>query len=178
MRPFAEGDAEAFAALNADPEVMRFYPETWSARQSGAALIRYQSSFAEGDQCFCAAELKESGEFVGLIGIGKNPEDMRAVLAGRPEVEIGWRFNRRFWGQGLAPEGARAWLDYCWQELHLPEVIAFTYAGNQPSRRVMEKIGMRYDPSGDFRHTRLPPDHRLSAHVLYRISNPDRANPA
>jgi RimJ/RimL family protein N-acetyltransferase len=56
--------------------------------------------------------------------------------------------------------------------LGLPEIVAFTFRGNIPSRRVMEKIGMARDPAADFEHPRLPPGHPLRPHVLYRIANP------
>jgi len=78
--------------------------------------------------------------------------------------------DRAFWGQGLAPEGARAWLDYGFSTLGLFEIVAFTFAGNAPSRRMMEKLGMIPDAQGDFEHPRLAPGHSLRAHVLYRLT--------
>lgn len=86
-------------------------------------------------------------------------------------MEIGWVLAARCWGQGLAPEGARAWLEYAWH-IGLPEVVAFTAARNQPSRRAMEKIGMCRDPAADFAHPRLAEGHPLRPHVLDRIANP------
>ncbi len=63
-------------------------------------------------------------------------------------------------------------LDYAWNEARLPEVGAFTYRGNLPSRRVMEKLGMRHDSENDFDHPDVTPGHPVRPHVLYRITNP------
>ena len=64
--------------------------------------------------------------------------------------------------------------DHGFGALELPEIVAFTYAGNLPSQRVMTKLGMIRDPSGDFHHPGLPQGHRLAPHVLYRSVNPAR----
>ena len=53
--------------------------------------------------------------------------------------------------------------------LQLPEIVAFTAPVNIPSRRVMEKLGMRHDPGDDFDHPAIPAGHPLQRHVLYRI---------
>ena len=110
-----------------------------------------------------------------LVGLGVIPDYLQAALPGRPRVEIGWQLDKAVWGQGLAPEGARAWLAYGWGTLGLTEIVAFTAAINRPSRRVMEKIGMARDPAEDFDHPRLPDGHPLRRHVLYRIGAPRRA---
>ena len=86
-----------------------------------------------------------------------------------PAVEIGWRLTPDVWNQGLATEGALAVLQLAFEELLLPEVVAFTVPANLPSRRVMEKLGMSHDPQGDFDHPNLPTGHPLRRHVLYRI---------
>ena len=84
-------------------------------------------------------------------------------------MEIGWRLDAAYWNRGLATEGARAVLRYGFEELGLHEIVSFTVPANLPSRRVMEKLGMRHDPAGDFDHPRLPEGHPLRRHVLYRL---------
>jgi len=91
-----------------------------------------------------------------------------------PCVEIGWRLARPWWGQGLATEGAQAALAYGFGRLSLPEIVSFTVPGNVRSRRVMEKLGMRY--SEDFEHPRIEAGHLLRRHVLYRLSRGDWVN--
>ncbi|PWJ85135.1 acetyltransferase (GNAT) family protein [Mesorhizobium loti] len=71
-----------------------------------------------------------------------------------------------------SPEGARAWLDYAWS-IGLPEVAAFTARENAPSQRVMEKIGMIYDPGSDYENPELGESHWLRPQVVYRKQNPN-----
>ncbi len=172
LRPFEERDRVPFAALNADPNVMRYFPATRTAVETDWLLASLRDGLARNGIGFLAAELRDTGTCIGMIGLAFFDDDMRQAIPGHPKVEVGWRLARDYWGQGLAPEGAVACLDYAWKRLGLPEVVAITYRDNLPSRRVMEKIGMTYDPHGDFVHPRLAPDHTLSRHVLYRIENP------
>lgn len=85
---------------------------------------------------------------------------------------IGWRLARAHWGRGYATEAASATLTHAFEALGLPEIVAFTVLGNSASRRVMEKIGMRHDPTDDIDHPGLPDDHPLRRHVLYCIARP------
>jgi ribosomal-protein-alanine N-acetyltransferase/3-dehydroquinate dehydratase/shikimate dehydrogenase len=91
-----------------------------------------------------------------------------------PCVEIGWRLARPWWGQGFATEGARAALAYGFECLDLPEIVSFTVPANTRSRRVMEKLGMRY--TEDFEHPHIDPGHPLCGHVLYRLSRAEWAS--
>lgn len=174
LREWEDRDRAPLAAILGDPNVRRFYPATATPKQVSAQIDVSVSLAAENGFHFQAAELKATGELVGLIGIGVVPPAIRAVIPGAPRVEIGWQFAERFWGQGLAPEAARAWLDAGWQSFDLPEIVAFTAATNLPSQRVMEKIGMTRNPANDFQHPNLPQGHPLRSHVVYRINNPKR----
>jgi RimJ/RimL family protein N-acetyltransferase len=49
-------------------------------------------------------------------------------------------------------------------------VVSFTVPADQRSRALMERLGLRRDAAGDFSHPRLPAEHPLSRHVLYRLS--------
>lgn len=171
LRSWEERDRAPLAAILGDPEVRRFYPSVLTPEQAGAQLDFALARQQEVGFHFGAAELKSTRQFVGLIGLGYIPDATRAAMNGSPAVEIGWQFDQSLWGQGLAPEGARAWLDYGFANLGLPEIVAFTFRDNLPSQRVMHKIGMVRDPAGDFEHPRLEPGHPLRPHVLYRISS-------
>ena len=83
---------------------------------------------------------------------------------------IGWRLVRAVWGQGLASEAARLVLDHAWQVMRLRQVVSFTALGNQPSRRVMERIGLTQ--RAQFDHPRIAAGHPLCAHVLYAAEAP------
>jgi ribosomal-protein-alanine N-acetyltransferase len=112
-----------------------------------------------------AVEVPGAAQFIGFVGL------MRATFAApfTPAVEIGWRLARPYWNRGYATEGARAVLTFAFDTLRLPEVVSFTAAINLPSRRVMEKLGMRHDPAEDFDHPRVPAGSPVRRHVLYRI---------
>jgi ribosomal-protein-alanine N-acetyltransferase len=85
-------------------------------------------------------------------------------------VEIGWRLGRAYWGRGLASEAAARVLRFAFAEADLDALVATTSVGNARSRAVMERLGMRRDPGGDFEHPLLPRGHPLAPHVLYRIA--------
>ena len=120
---------------------------------------------AEKGFCLWAVELKSTGEFIGFIGL--NYVDWPAHFT--PAVEVGWRLGSQFWGHGYATEGAKAAVDFGFKKCGLKEIVSFTVPANIRSIKVMERIGMKRDLDGDFAHPKLPDDHRLSKHILYRI---------
>jgi RimJ/RimL family protein N-acetyltransferase len=164
LRRWRVADREAFAAINADPRVMRFFPEALSRAESDELVDRAEAHFAAYGFGPFAAELRETGRLAGFIGLVVPSFEAHFT----PSVEIGWRLDAAVWNQGLATEGAREVLRYAFEELRLPEVVSFTVPGNLASRRVMEKIGLARDTAGDFDHPRLPEGHPLRKHVLYR----------
>lgn len=172
LRQWRSDDVPRLAAIMSDPQVRRFYPRLATFAEAAAGIDRNRERIDRLGYGLMAVDLKSDGSFVGMLGLAPIADDLRAHLLGRPPVEIGWQFDKTYWGRGLAPEGATAVLDYAWRGLKLPDVVAFTYRGNTPSRRVMEKIGMRYVPEGDFEHPSVPVGHLVRPHVLYRIANP------
>ena len=90
-----------------------------------------------------------------------------------PAVEIGWRLNKIFWGKGLAPESAKSVLRFGFLDLGLSEIVSFTAELNQPSIRVMQKIWMKCNPEDTFDHPKLPLNHPLQRHILYRSQKTD-----
>jgi RimJ/RimL family protein N-acetyltransferase len=163
LREWREEDREPFAALNADPVAMEFFPKTLTREESDASLERYQAHWDEHGWGIFAAEYE--GRCIGFIGA--STPGYRLPFS--PCVEIGWRLSRDVWGRGLAPEGARAVLQYCFHTLRLPEVVSFTALINLKSQRVMEKIGMKRDVAADFDHPKVEAGHPLCRHLLYRI---------
>jgi len=164
LRRWRDSDREPFARINADPRVMQFFPATLSRKESDSLIERAEAHFAARGFGPFAAELRESGRLAGFIGLFAPSFEAHFT----PCVEIGWRLDADLWNRGLATEGAREVLRFAFEEVGLPEVVSFTAPANRPSRRVMEKIGMTYDPAGDFDHPRIPEGHPLRRHVLYR----------
>ena len=165
LRDWSDDDSEPFAAMNADPAVMAFFPAPRDRAQSDALIAHARASIAANGYGLYAVELKASGLFGGFVGLATVP--FQAAFT--PATEIGWRLARPFWGQGLATEAAQAVLAHAFGPLALNSIVSFTTVSNTRSRRVMEKIGMTRDPADDFIHPGLPAGHRLAPHVLYRI---------
>ena len=170
LRPARDSDRAPYAEMNADPEVMTYFASTMTPEESDASLARFQAAYDRDGFGFLVAELRSTGAFAGIIGA----QTMRDAVPNLPQpaVEIGWRLPRAFHGQGLATEGARATVEFCFNQLNLPEVVAITALGNQPSRHVMEKLGMTYRPDLDFNHPRMPAGHPHHRHALYQLQNP------
>lgn len=165
LRPWREADLAPFAAINADPEGMRFFPAPLSAEESDAFARRIMARHASQGFGFWAVEEKGGAPFIGFIGLNRPTFEAPFM----PCVEIAWRLARSHWDRGHATEGARAVLSHAFGPLSLPEVVAFTTPGNARSRAVMERLGMVRDSEFDFDHPRAPEGHALRPHLLYRL---------
>jgi RimJ/RimL family protein N-acetyltransferase len=169
LRGWRESDREPFAAMNADPLVMRHFPSGRLSRHESDRLAdRIVAELERLHFRLYAAELRETEEFVGFIGLSVPTFQAHFM----PAVEIGWRLAAPFWNRGLATEGARAVLAHAFGPLGLRELVSITVPGNLPSRRVMEKLGMTRNPADDFDHPNIPEGHPMKRHVLYRICKP------
>ena len=126
---------------------------------------RIEQSFDEhGFGLFCA-ELIETGECIGFIGLNIP----RIELPFTPCIEIGWRLASPQHGKGLATEGAKRVKELALSEMRVERLVSYTSALNLPSQNVMRKIGLARDESGDFLHPSLPEGHPLQPHVLFRL---------
>ena len=166
LRPWRDSDLEPFRVLNADPEVMRYFPATLDAAQSDALAQRIREAMARRDSGFWAVEVPGVAGFIGFTGL--SVPGFRAHFT--PCVEIGWRLAAAYWGKGYASEAASAALRHAFETLRLEEVVAFTARPNLRSSAVMRRIGMVHDPADDFDHPNLPDGHPLRRHVLYRLT--------
>jgi RimJ/RimL family protein N-acetyltransferase len=164
LRQWRAGDFESFAALNADPEVMRFFPAPLTREQSDELAQRAERGIADRGWGLWAAEVVESSRFIGFVGLAEPQFDAHFT----PAVEVGWRLSRDQWGSGYATEAARAAVAFAFGELGLDEIVSFTAVVNERSRRVMERLGMTHDPADDFDHPSVSAGP-LRAHVLYRL---------
>lgn len=165
LRLWRDDDVAPFVALNADPAVTQFLPGPATPEQAGRLFAAQNAMYAQHGCCYFAAELRETGELAGFVGL--KYQDFATAFA--PCHEVGWRLASQYWGKGLASEGARAALRFGFEQLGLEEIVSFTVADNLRSRRVMERLGMVRDADGDFAHPALPAGHPLSRHVLYRL---------
>jgi RimJ/RimL family protein N-acetyltransferase len=163
LREWREDDRDDWAALNADPEVMEFFPATLDRAQADAAFDRIAAALATRGWGLWAVE--HEGRFLGFTGL--SPVGFEAAFT--PATEIGWRLRRDAWSQGFATEAARAAMRFAFDDLALPQLVSFTSVANARSRAVMERLGMTHDPADDFDNPNVPLGNPLRRHVLYRV---------
>ena len=168
LRDWRDKDREPFAALNADPRVMEYYPAPLTRAQSDAFIDRAMAHIAEGDWGLWAIERQADGRLIGSAGLWEIP--WGAPFA--PAVEVGWRLALDCWGHGYATEAGGASIADGFERLGLDEIVSMTVPANMRSRRIMERLGLTHDPADDFDHPQMAVEHPLAHHVLYRI---DRA---
>jgi RimJ/RimL family protein N-acetyltransferase len=173
IRPWDEGDRAAFAAMNADPEVRRYYhPALLTRAESDAVIGACLTHLAAYGFAFLALEARADGRFIGVAGLS-----WTEVAPAGAQIEIGWIIARAQQRQGYGREAGAAWLAHAWG-IGLNEVIGYTSAINAPSRALMAALGMTTDAADDFLDPTVPEGDPLSPHVLYRIRNPARAHHA
>lgn len=165
LRQWREADKPEFALLNADPEVMRFFPSTQTREQSDRSIAVWEAELDERGWGNWAVEQVSDGAFIGFVGLSVP----RRALPFMPCVEIGYRLSRQHWGKGFATEAGREALRFGFEELKLPEVVSFTAKLNVLSQAVMQRLGM-LNANEDFDHPALPEDSPLRPHCLYRLS--------
>jgi len=166
LREWSDEDLKPFAEMNADAEVMEFFPKLLSPAESAEFLESIRARFAERGWGLWAVEV--DGAFAGFTGLSQP----RFSAHFTPCVEIGWRFRREYWGRGLAYAAALKAESFAFDHLKLPELASFTAAINTRSRRLMERLGFVRNEGDDFLHPSLPEESPLSPHVLYRKRNP------
>lgn len=139
LRQFVPEDVGRLAALWRDPDVLR-YIGTGEARDEAYArgyLEKHARRWREHGFGAWAVEFKErAGTLIGWCGL--------QPLEDSGEVEVGYGFGKEHWGQGIASEAARACLRFGFEDVGLARIVAVAYPQNTGSRRVMEKIGMKY----------------------------------
>lgn len=165
LRRWRAEDREPFFRLNADPDVLRYFPNTLTREESDAIADRIEAHFEEHGYGPWAVEVPGETPFAGFVGLMVVPPELPFA----PAVEVGWRLAREQWGRGYASEAARAAVRYGFECLGLTEIVSFTVPENARSRRVMEAIGMTRIAADDFDNPRVSEGHPLRRHVLYRI---------
>jgi RimJ/RimL family protein N-acetyltransferase len=152
LRP---NDHDELYRMASDPRVAATLGGVLSDVEAAERTRRHLAHWDEHGFGWWVARDPAGGQFVGRGGL------RYYTLDGRIEVEVGYGLLPEFWGRGLAAElaGASVWAGF--RVLGRPDLITFTLPTNSRSRRVMEKVGFRYER--DIVHADLP-------HVLYRLT--------
>ena len=143
LRRWRGGDVVPLAAINADPEVMRWIGDGTirNLDQTRASVAALERQWDENGIGLFAVEVRATGELAGLTGLAV-PHFLPEIM---PAIEIAWRFGQPFWGQGIATEAARAALEFGLASRGLDRIVAVVQVGNGASERVMHKLAMRLE---------------------------------
>jgi len=161
MRRWTDSDREPFAALNADPLTMVFFPQTLDREASDRLVDLIEERFDQQGYGLWALEVADTGEFIGFTGLNPMPDG----VPGAGGVEVGWRLDRRAWHHGYATEAARAALGVAFDGVGLDEIWSITAVLNEPSQAVMRRLGLT--EVARFDHPRVPAGHPLQPHVAH-----------
>lgn len=169
LRRWRRSDWDAFAEQGADPHVMRYFVSTRTREQCDEQADHFSQWLEEGMGPW-VIEFPDEAEFIGIVGFWRAAD----FLPMAPGIELGWRLNAPYWGRGLAIEAADAAIDDLFRRTDIENFFAVTATVNLPSRRALQKLGMRYCPDEDFDHDKVPDGSVLKPHVVYRMGRSDR----
>ena len=164
LRQWRSEDYAEFASMNADPDVMRYFPSLLSRKESDALTKKFDNLIAQKGWGFWVAQRKSDNAFIGLVGLNQ-ADDLPVANC----MEVGWRLAKAYWGKGYATEAATAALYFAFSILEQDQVAAFTTIENSPSRNVMSRLGME-NREENFLHPKVSESTGLKEHVYYEIS--------
>ena len=156
LRHFRPADIEPYAAMCADPEVMRYVGErgVLSREDAWRQMAMLAGHWQLRGFGMWVVEERATGSFVGRVGL-HFPD-------GWPDQEIAWALTRSQWGKGFAFEAASAALAYAFGSLHWPRAISLIDPANSRSIRLAERLGERFETEVEVR------GHRVSLYALRR----------
>jgi RimJ/RimL family protein N-acetyltransferase len=136
LRRFCDADVDAIAAMRADARFMRFIKTVETRRETVAWMRMVSERWTRENLGFWALVLKDTGATIGWSGTWQ--------LWETNEPEIGFAVAREFWGKGFATEAAQFALQFTFENRKAERTIAVAMPENAASRRVLEKLGMRF----------------------------------
>lgn len=166
LRGWRDDDRAPFAAINRDPEVMRYLDGPIDAAASDAMIDAQIAGQAAQGYCLWAVERCDDARLLGYCGLRIGGHPCTGVA---DELEIGWRLARAAWGQGYAREAAAASLAWGFARTDRARIAAWTVPANTASWGLMRRLGMTARPDLDFVHPKFAADHPLSRHIVYLI---------
>lgn len=161
LRPLTLEDAPAYWPLVSDAEVLRHTGERpCESLQQVRELLRDKplTDYAARGHGRLAAVTRHDGRLVGWCGL--------KYLAELDEVDLGYRFVREVWGQGLATEAGAAVLHHGFHTLALQRVIGLVEPTNLASARVLRKLGLAFE------RTLMLPAHADEIHLYATAAGP------
>lgn len=167
LRTWDVADRERFFQVMNTPAVMRWLGGVQSVAEWQAAHERIAGFQRDFGHSFWIVERLDDAEMLGFCGLKRVNAPGGEALHG--QFEVGWRFRESAWGKGYAQEAATASLDLAFDRFGAPHVLAFTVAGNEPSWRLMRRLGMQRREELDFIDPRFPDPGELNPTIVYSI---------
>ena len=169
LREFVSEDLDKLVELDGDPEVMKYLSEGEPTSRDDMVLIMNRTKTVlekyNHKLGIWAAIEKSTSKFMGWFHLRPSKKDSENLKL----LELRYRLKREFWSKGIATEVSKKLLTKAFDELGASEVFAITIQGNLASRRVMEKIGLKF--SHDFVDDSFKPS--LQNQVWYSLKKPD-----
>ncbi len=154
-RPFTADDLDTLVAWRTDKQVSKYLgTAAQHTREKVEERLRfYLSCYEKYGFGMSGVVQKSDGKLIGWSGL--------QPLEDSGEIEVGYAFDKPYWGQGFATEVAAAWLRYGFEQAGLQRIVAVAMPENKASRHVMEKLGMRFEKRAE---------HYQTECVFYAIS--------
>lgn len=163
FRNWNDNDLAEFAKMNADLDVMEYFPKPLTKNETSDFIIRLQKHYKVNGYNYFATEILETGELIGFIGLAYQEYETKFT----PATDIGWRLKKSAWGNGYATEGAKRCLEFAFKELNLEKIISVFTEKNIKSESIMKKIGMK--KIGEFIHPKLKDYPEYEKCICYEI---------
>ncbi len=163
FRDWKASDAPKLHTINSDKEVMEFFPSFPSKEDTIDFVKRMQFQFKTKGYCYFATDCLDTKEFIGFIGLSY--QTYKAPFT--PYIDIGWRIEKKHWNKGFATEGAKACLNYAFENLKVESIYAIAPKINKKSEAIMRKIGMQ--KIVEFKHPKLAENKLLEECIVYKI---------
>jgi RimJ/RimL family protein N-acetyltransferase len=144
FREMTPEDIDDMAALLGDPEVMRYYPRPKTREEARGWIEWNRGLYSTIGHGLWIVELRETGEFVGDVGL--TPQEVDGTV----HLEVGYRIRAAMHRKGFASEAAAACRDHARDALRAAELVAIINPDNVPSQRVAERIGLTYQRDGRY----------------------------
>lgn len=139
LREITHADLDDLLAIWGDQEVMRLFPKTLDRADLDGWIDRNLKRYEQYGHGLWAVILKSEQKLIGDCGLVIQEVD------GAEELEVGYHFNKNYWGRGLAAEAARGCMEFAFTRLNRQRIISMIRPENLPSRRVAERNGLRIE---------------------------------
>ena len=163
LREFLLSDVDGMFEMDSNPNVHRFVGKkpVKHIDESRAYIETIQGQYKKYGIGRWAVVLKETNEFIGWSGIKLITNEINKH---QNFYEIGYRFIEKHWGKGYATEAGKAFVTYAFNEMKVEALYAYADEGNENSRKILEKLGLRYVNSFEYEE---------ELEVWYELKNPN-----